>query len=68
MDKYEILKLETGQCYIVPESDYGKAEIWRINNMYFVFEIPMYGGKPVYSRSYKLDQIDKMIYWINEWS
>lgn len=59
--KDEILKLQNGQRYIVPEGDYGRAEIWLINDFYFVFEIPMYGGKPVYYNHYYQSKIAEMI-------
>lgn len=64
----EVLKLEDGESYIVPESDYGKAEIWKKNDIYFLFEIPMYGGLPVYSGNYIKHQLDKMVAVINSWS
>ena len=38
--KEEILKLKHGEKFIIPESDYGKAEIWFINDIYVLFEIP----------------------------
>ena len=38
--------------FVWPESDYGKAEIWKINDVYILFEIPMYGGKPTYSGTF----------------
>lgn len=48
-DLEEILRLKDGEEYTIPESDYGKAEVWLKNGMYFFFEIPMYGGEPQYS-------------------
>ena len=47
----EIQSLKHEQVYIIPESDYGKAEIRYINEVYIVFEIPMYGGKPMFFNS-----------------
>ena len=44
--------LKNGECYVIPESDYGKAEIWLINNAFFIFEIPMFGGEPYYVDNY----------------
>ena len=46
LDVKALTELKNGQNYIVPESDYGKAEIWLINDAFFVFEIPTFGGQP----------------------
>jgi len=48
LDVKALNNLKNGEHYVVPESDYGRAEIWLINNAFFVFEIPMYGGEPNY--------------------
>ena len=66
--KEEILKLKHGECYIVPEGDYGKAEIWLINNVYILFEIPMYGGEPQYCDCFIKNHVDEMIDKINSWT
>lgn len=63
--KEEIEKLNSGERYIVPESGYGKAEVWRINNVYVVFEIPMFGGEPYYLGTFSLVEIEEVIYRIN---
>lgn len=68
INKNEILKLNDGECYTVPESDYGAAEVWKINERYFLFEIPLYGGIPRYEKSFKLKEIDEMIKIINSWT
>ncbi|MEK9207489.1 MAG: hypothetical protein AAB922_03340 [Patescibacteria group bacterium] len=66
--KEEIEKLKDGECYIVPESDYGKAEIWLKNEMYFLFEIPTFGGQPRYVDNYIRRHIDIMIKKIESWT
>lgn len=60
----EIEKLKHGECFIVPEGDYGKAEVWRINDVFIVFEIPLFGGEPIYSNSYHFSRIEDIIYEI----
>ena len=64
----EIEKLKDGESYIVPESDYGKAEIWLKNGTYFLFEIPMYGGIPHFEKAYGTHMIDEIIKTINGWT
>lgn len=66
--KNEILKLKDSESFIVPESDYGKAEIWFKNGTYFLFEIPMYGGKPNFSKSYSKHCVDDMIKETESWT
>jgi len=66
--KEEILKLKNGEHYTVPESDYGKAEIWRINNNYFVFSIPMYGGEPRFEERFNEKDEDSVVKLINSWT
>ena len=66
--KEKILQLGNGECYIVPKSDYGKAEIWKINEIYFLFEIPTFGGLPKYEGGYLLTGIDDMIKIIESWT
>jgi hypothetical protein len=47
-DKQGVKILKNGECYTVPQSDYGLAEIWYINDIYFLFGIPLFGGAPYY--------------------
>jgi len=61
-DKKDILNLEDGEMFLVPESDYGKAEIWCVRDCLFLFSIPMYGGSPCYKGVfYSPDKIDEEI-------
>jgi len=66
--KEEILKLKHGECYIVPESDYGKAEIHRIHQAYFLFEIPQFGGEPMYKYYFRVGEEEAMLKSISSWS
>lgn len=67
-DKQAILNLKHGEHYIVPESDYGKAEIWRIHDNYLLFEIPTYGGTPIFFCSYSPWSINGMIKRYEGWT
>ena len=66
--KQEILKLKDGESWIWPESDYGKAEIWYKYGTYFLFEIPLYGGQPMYSCLFPENNIDGLILKVNSWT
>lgn len=67
-DKQAIKALKDGESYIVPESDYGHAEIWLKNDMYFLFEIPMYGGQLRFMSAFPLYRIDDMITMYESWT
>ena len=64
----ELKELSDGYSWIWPESDYGRAEVWRKNDRYFVFEIPQYGGIPQYHSSYGMSYVSDMVALIASWS
>ena len=64
----EIEKLKNGECWVWPESDYGKAEIWKINDTYFAFSIPMYGGQPQFEDAFTPKMVEGMIKLIENWT
>ena len=64
----EIKKLKDAESYTVPESDYGLAEVWKKNGWFFLFEIPQYGGEPMYIGSYCEGREDEIVKTIEEWS
>jgi len=66
--KEQILKLKDGECWAWPESDYGKAEIWFKHGIYFLFDIPTFGGYPLYSGSYSRDSLDELISAVDGWT
>ena len=66
--KEEILKLKHGEKFIIPESDYGKAEIWFINDVYILFEIPYLGGSPYFQATYYRTRIDALIDNVETWT
>lgn len=69
-DILEIEKLQNGQSYIIPESDYGKAEVWMINDYWLVFSIPNYGGDPQFERAYssRLFSAERIVQDIYSWT
>lgn len=64
----EIFKLKHCEHYTIPESDYGKAEVWRIWDNYFVFSIPMYGGTLVFEKSFGKHRIKDIVKLIESWT
>ena len=71
-DENGLLTLKNGEKYIIGESDYGTAEIWYVNNCYFVFSIPMYGGCPCYEtvkyeRNDKIGAVEEVLKCVHDW-
>ena len=46
---------------LIPESDYGFAEIFRMYDDILVFLIPTYGGTPSFYKSYARHNIHNLI-------
>ena len=67
-EKDYILDLKDGECWIWPDSDYGKAEIWLKNDMYFVFSIPTFGGLPGFEQVYPKRGIDDLVALVETWT
>lgn len=66
--KQEILKLKNNESWTWPESDYGKAEIWLMHGMYFLFEIPSFGGEPRYVDTYIATTLPDLIATVEKWT
>jgi len=67
----KIRQLNHGECFMIPESDYGLAEVWRIWDTYLLFGIPTYGGTPYFEKAYSLnmgDPVERIIDTINKWT
>jgi hypothetical protein len=63
-----ISSLRDGQMWTWPESDYGKAEVWKTGGYYILFEIPEFGGEPRFSKAYPMAAIDSLIADVNSWT
>jgi len=66
--KNEILKLKEEECWTDAIGDCGKAEVWLKNGTYFLFEIPLYGGRPQFSGAFFNRNIDALINKIDSWT
>lgn len=66
--KEGILNLTIGERFTIPESDYGKAEIWRHSeDVVSLFSISYAGGDPIFERNYNISDVDLLITHVNEW-
>ena len=66
--KAEILKLEDGERWVWPESDYGLAEIKREGHVYVLFEIPQFGGEPIFVEEFTITTIPYLIKQVESWT
>ena len=64
--KDKIETLQEGEELHWPHADYGKAEIRKKNEMYEVWEIPMYGGEPCFYRAF--DKVEDVILEVGSWT
>lgn len=62
----EIASITEGGEWVWPESDYGCAEIRKVNGRYEVWGIPMYGGRPYYSET--VDTPDEVVKLVESWT
>lgn len=65
--KAQIEKLKHGEHFVVSESDYGRAEIWSINETLFLFSIPYLGGEPMFEKAFTTRAIQQLINTIKLW-
>ena len=67
-DLFLIAELKNGENYIISLGEESGAEIWKINSIFILFEIPMYGGNPVYSDTYPLYRLEEMVKKVYSWT
>jgi len=66
--KENILKLKDGETYFIPLGEEAGGEVWKKNDVYFLFEIPQYGGNPMYSSHYSKFRIDELLNVVKGWT
>ena len=54
-------EINQNNMILIPESDYGFAEIFRMYDNILVFLIPTYGGTPSFYKSYARHNIHNLI-------
>ena len=67
LEKEQISNLKNNQSVIIGGGE-GSAEIWRQNDMYFLFEIPNFGGMPNFTKAFALWDINAIINTVNSWT
>jgi hypothetical protein len=55
-----------GDYILIPESDYGFAEIHRVYDDLLIFMIPTYGGTPSFYKCFSLQMVDSLIKELRE--
>ena len=69
LDKINNLKHgESCTIHLHPLNDVGDAEVHRIHQTLFLFEIPMYGGEPVFFGSRHVDKAQEVLDQIELWT
>lgn len=68
----DILKVKSldpfgGNCKIFWHEESG-GDVYRIWDMFFLFEIPLYGGEGRYSGAFQMDEIEKLVDIAHTWT
>ena len=66
--KENILNLKDGEMYFISTGEEAGGEIWLKNDVYFLFEVPQYGGTGMYSSHYSKHYIDDLINVVLGWT
>lgn len=64
----EMLKLNNGESWSWDQGDCNLAEIWRINNYYFLFEGKLLSEYPCFVNAYLLNEIHFLIKKVKSWT
>lgn len=68
LNKESILAIKDGESLNINLGEESGAEIWLKNDRYFLFEIPQYGGMPMFYNCYTLKDVGSIIEAIQTWS
>jgi len=66
--KQNILNLKDGEVYFLDLGEESGAEVWKKNDLYFLFDIPQYGGTPTYCGHFNVLNIDDAIKNVLSWT
>ena len=67
-DEEKINNLEHGESVCLNMFEEGGAEVYRVYNVFVLFEIPSYGGEPQYFGTYYKQSIPAMIEKYMSWT
>lgn len=54
-------------CWVAEFGD-GGGEVYRINDIFLLFEVPQFGGAPRYSGTYRQHEIAKLVASAHSWT
>lgn len=67
-DKAKLSKLSHGDSTTVFWFEEGGGLVYRVEDMYVLFDVPQYGGYPVYDSIWRDNQIDELIERAYSWT
>ena len=67
-DKEKILMMQEGDNLILNMIEGGGVQIYMYNHEYLLYEIPIYGGQPIFYDIYNYADVDKMISEYKTWT
>lgn len=60
-NKKSILDLRNGECFFYDQGHEAGIEIWKVNDYFILFDIPLFGGNPTFYKMFHVGKIDEMI-------
>lgn len=67
-DEEKIKAMKEGETIFLNMFQDGGVQIHMYNDEYQLFEVPLYGGKPIFYNIYEPKNIDKMIRKYRSWT
>lgn len=64
----KILALKSGEKIFISQGNESGIEIWRINHVYLIFSIPLFGGEPVYENTFFINESEQMFKELESWT
>lgn len=66
--KAAILNLKVGHVAYINWHEEGGGEVMKTGEYYDLYEVPQYGGDPVFFQRYKVDKVDDLIAVAFSWT
>ena len=67
-DLEQLQNMKHTQCQYVNWHEEGGGEVYRVNDVYVLFEIPIFGGEPNYVGTYHRKELNKLVDMAYSWT
>lgn len=67
-DLQKVQSLEHGEHCFIHMLEEGGAEVWRIHDVFLLFEIPQYGGYPIAQQTWNVTNAKLLVDEVYTWT